>query len=576
MAGRRTAPALDVASEPLNGGVTMKRLHLSLALLALSLAPVLAHAARPAAFDHPRLSPVDRVALRTLPAVDVARLRAQDVERAARDLAPRYAQPVRVDLTPANAGQWEDVDASTVVWRLRVESRGALSLNFGFDRYAMPAGGRMLIYPAALTRTTATPGAVREFTSADNEAHGQLWTPVVTGEEAVIEVVLPRAAKDQLQLHLVQVGHDYVGFHRMARQLRDVEAQGTSGSCNVDVVCPEGNNHREQIRSVAVISTGGSLFCTGSLVNNTAGDGKLLFLTANHCGIASANAPSLVTYWNFENATCRVVGSSQNGQDGDGTLDDFLTGSNFRAASSPSDFTLVELDDPAPSAFNLYLSGWDRRSIDFASATGIHHPNVAEKRISHSYTATTTTSYNNPSVPGNGTHIHVFWTPGIGVTEPGSSGSPLFSPEKRVIGQLHGGPSSCTATDKSDYYGRLSVSWSGGGTSGTRLSNWLDPGNTGAQFIDGREAIGGGGGGTPPTTLIATSSRNRNTLTVNLAWSDGSAASVDVKRGGSVVATTANDGAYTDSVRVKKSGSFAYQVCNAGTSECSNTVTVNY
>ncbi|QSX79231.1 trypsin-like serine peptidase [Agrilutibacter solisilvae] len=554
----------------------MKRLRLATALLALAIAPALAaSAARPAAFDHPRLSPLDRIAVRTLPAVDVVRLRADDVRRAARDLAPRYAQPIAVDLTPLNAGQWEDLDADTVVWRVRVESPGALSLNFGFSQYLMPAGGRMLIYPAAVTAATATPGTVRQFTAADNEAHGQLWTPVVTGEEAVIEVVLPRAQRDQLQLRLGQVGHDYVGFHRMARQLRDVSAQGTSGSCNVDVVCAEGDAHREQIRAVAVISTGGSLFCTGSLVNNAAGDGKLLFLTANHCGIASSNAASLVTYWNYQNSTCRVVGSSQNGQDGDGTLNQFLTGSFFRAGNAASDFTLVELDDPAPSAFGLYLAGWDRRSGDFASATGIHHPNVAEKRISHSFTATTTTSYNNPSVPGNGSHIHVFWTPGIGVTEPGSSGSPLYSPEKRVIGQLHGGPSSCSASDKSDYYGRLSVSWQGGGTSATRLSNWLDPGNSGAQFIDGREASGGGGG-TPPTTLAATSSRNRNTLTVNLTWTNGTGTNVDVHRGASVVATTANDGSFSEAVRVKKSGSFTYKVCNAGTAECSNSVTVNY
>jgi lysyl endopeptidase len=555
----------------------MKRLFGTTLLLALSLnVAIAASSDRPAAFDHRNLTALDRIELRTMPAVDVARLRAEDRERAARGLAPRYAQPINVDLSPLNAGDWEDLDADHVVWRLRVESHGALSLNFGFSEYRMPVGGRMLIYPAALTATTTTAGAVREFTAADNETHGQLWTPVVPGEEAVIEVVLPRDQVGQLKLRLTQIGHDYVGFNRMARQLRDVTPQGTSGSCNVDVVCPEGNNHREQIRSVAVISTGGSLFCTGSLVNNTAGDGKLYFLTANHCGIASSNAPSLVTYWNYENSTCRVVGSAQNGQDGDGTLDQFLTGSFFRAASSPSDFTLVELDDPAPSAYGLFLAGWDRRSIDFASAAGIHHPNVAEKRISLSNTSTTTTSYNNPSVPGDGTHIHVFWVPGIGVTEPGSSGSPLYSPEKRVIGQLHGGPSSCTATDKSDYYGRLSVSWNGGGTSSTRLSTWLDPTNSGAQFIDGREASGGGGGGTPPDSLAANSSRNRSTLTVNLSWSNGSGTNVDVYRGSSVVATTANDGAYTDVVRVKKSGSFSYKVCNAGTAECSNSVTVNY
>jgi hypothetical protein len=40
----------------------------------------------------------------------------------------------------------------------------------------------------------------------------------------------------------------------------------------------------------------------------------------------------------------------------------------------------------------------------------------------------------------------------------------------------------------SDYYGRFNVSWTGGGTNSTRLSNWLDAGNTGATAINGLES----------------------------------------------------------------------------------------
>ncbi|WP_162258789.1 proprotein convertase P-domain-containing protein [Lysobacter sp. Root983] len=507
----------------------MKRMYGSLVLLGLSSLGVAmaAPGARPAAFDH-SLTALDRVEMRTMQAVDVPALQAEDRQREAHDLPPRYAQSLSVDLTPLNSGVWEEV-GNDMVWRLRVQSRGALSLNFGFSEYKMPAGGRLLVYPANLSRAAASdPSVVRVYTAADNESHGQLWTPIVNGAEAVIEVVVPRDQVGQLKLRLAKVGHDYRGFTRMAQQLQSdmVTAQGTSGSCNVDVVCPEGDAWRAQIRSVAAISTGGSLFCSGSLLNNAANDRKMYFLTANHCGISASNAASLVTYWNYQNSTCRAPGSTQSGQNGNGSLAQTLTGAFHRASNAASDFTLVELDDAAPAAYNLFWNGWDARSGDFSGATGIHHPNVAEKRISHGTSATRTTSYGgaqtNPTSPGDGSHIFVRWIPGIGVTEGGSSGSPLFSPEKRVIGQLHGGPSSCSAADnaKADYYGRISVSWAGGGTNATRLSNWLDAGGTGVQFIDGLDSSGGGNVAPTANFSVATSALTAN-FTDSSTDSDG-------------------------------------------------------
>jgi len=464
----------------------MKRLYAAIALAGLSMGVANAAPgnARPAAFDH-KLARLDRVEMKTMPAFDVARLKADDVQRAARNLAPRFAQALGVNLSPANAGAWEPLDAKNMVWRLRIESRDALSLNFGFTQYRMPAGGRMLIYPAGLT-PSADPKLIRTFTAADNDAHGQLWTPIIAGDQAVIEVVVPRDKVGELKLQLAKVNHDYVGFGRVARKtsLTGMD-KGVSGACNIDVVCPEGDGWRDQIRSSATYTRSGTFTCSGSLVNNTANDRKMYFLTANHCGITTpAAAASVVVYWNYQNSTCRTPGSAASGQDGDGTLSQFNTGALFRAANAPSDFTLLELDDPANPGFNLYWSGWDRRDTAYAGATGIHHPQTAEKRISHSIVPTVVSGYFNTT----GTdHHYVTWQPTGGITEPGSSGSPLYSPDKRVIGQLHGGLSSCaaTGTDRSDYYGRVSTSWAGGGSASTRLSNWLDAGATGAEFIDG-------------------------------------------------------------------------------------------
>ncbi len=63
---------------------------------------------------------------------------------------------------------------------------------------------------------------------------------------------------------------------------------------------------------------------------------------------------------------------------------------------------------------------------------------------------------------------------------------------------------------------------------------------------------------------------------VDLTWSGASSASVDIYRNGSVVATTANDGAYTDAMNNKGWGNYTYKVCEAGTSTCSAEVAVNF
>ena len=271
--------------------------HFRIAALCMALGSALfagsSLAATPAAFDH-ALRPLDRIEHQLMPAVDVAALAREDATRRERDLPPRFAAPIPVQMSPDKSGTWETLDAQTSLWRLRISSPGAYSINLGFTRYHMPKDGRLLVYPAGL-RADGDRSLVRAFDAKDNAEHGQLWTPVVAGDDVIVEVVVPNAQRDQLQLELTQVGHDYRGFNRIASEISGggmKDAGDVSGSCNVDVKCPEGDPYRDQIRSVAVYSTGGSTFCTGSLVNNTAQDRKPYFLTAYHCGITAGNAAS--------------------------------------------------------------------------------------------------------------------------------------------------------------------------------------------------------------------------------------------------------------------------------------------
>lgn len=469
----------------------MKRLNrfCLLAAATLSIAFNAVRAADVGALTRQSLSPdaLNRVPHLQMPTLDTEALKAEDTDRDAAGLPPRYAVPHPVRMTPEDAGTWEVVDKETRVWRLRISSPGAVSINLGFTAYQLPSGARLSI--------GATDGSyrIRDFTAGDNADHGQLWTPPVGGEDLLIELTIPTTGLSDYKLELGSIN---IGYRRFGDIVDPRELVDRSGSCNVDVLCSTGDPWRLQIPAVAVISTGGSLFCTGFMVNNVAGDLTPYFMTANHCGITSGNAASLVTFWNYENSVCRGIPGG--GGTGDGSLSQFNTGATFRSSFASSDFTLVQLSSPPNPAWNISWAGWDRTGANPPRGACIHHPSTDEKRITLYDINDRPTRPSHGSSwgcspfpgPGDNSHISVYWS--LGVTEPGSSGSPLFDDNKRVIGQLHGGPSACgqTGDNLSDCYGRFSLSWTGGGTAASRLSDWLDPTTTGTNAVD---TISGGG-----------------------------------------------------------------------------------
>ena len=77
-------------------------------------------------------------------------------------------------------------------------------------------------------------------------------------------------------------------------------------------------------------------------------------------------------------------------------------------------------------------------------------------------------------------------------------------------------------------------------------------------------------------TLSARGYKVKGTKNVDLTWADAGSSSVDVYRNNAKVATTANDGAYTDTIGGKSGGTYRYEVCEAGTSTCSNEASVTF
>jgi len=79
----------------------------------------------------------------------------------------------------------------------------------------------------------------------------------------------------------------------------------------------------------------------------------------------------------------------------------------------------------------------------------------------------------------------------------------------------------------------------------------------------------------PVITLEVTARKVKTNKYADLTWSPVTSINVDVYRNAAFVTTTANDGAYTDKPP-KTVTSATYKVCEAGTSACSNEVTVSW
>ena len=376
----------------------------------------------------------------------------------------KFAEALSTKIDVHSNGTWDTSRSVDDIWRLKIKSAGALSLNLGFEKFHLPEDSKLFVYNEDQSYW------IGPFTEEDNEEHGQLWTPIIKGDVIIVELIIPKSKKEDLVLELTKINHDFLGF-----------GKSFSGSCNLDVICGENDGfeiveeYRDIIKSVGAYHINGNSTCSGVLLNNAKEDRTPYFLTANHCGISPNNAASVVAYWNYENSVCRQPNSFESGSAGDGNLNEFNTGAIYRAGSNGTDFNLIEFDDPIRAEHKPFFAGWNNNFESTPIVIGIHHPGVEEKRISFEFDEVIDS-------PDNFIVVND-WD--IGTTEGGSSGSPIFNEDKQVIGQLRGGLAACS-NDLSDDYGSINGSWFGtNGSDSGSLKPWLDPDDTGITEIDG-------------------------------------------------------------------------------------------
>ncbi len=205
-------------------------------------------------------------------------------------------------------GAWENVGDGRV-WRVRIDSPGALHLNFGFGTFELPPGATLHVIGLANESAYVGP-----YTSKD-QADAGLWTPMVPGDSAMIELFVPHEAPDPV-LEITRVGQGIVDLFKLSPQKHELNG------CHIDVVCPQSFMDNEE-RAVARLLINNTGLCTGTLLNDVGGTLTPYILTANHCGITAGLAPTVVALFNFKSATCGG---------GAGPTTDTVSGSMLRAS----------------------------------------------------------------------------------------------------------------------------------------------------------------------------------------------------------------------------------------------------
>jgi len=404
-----------------------------------------------------------------LPEIDLEKLKSEDmVNDQRKDLPWRFGQEIIVDYNLGNSGQWTTLENGDRIWRIRFQSNGAKTMNFIFSDFYMPEGATLYLYNS--TRTDLL-GA---YDARQNNDERVLGTWLVNGEDIFLEYYEPQRQFNRGKLEVFKVVH---GYRTSDENLKAVDDDlNSAGKCNYDVDCVMGSiDALKNInkKSVGLMITSGNSFCTGALINNTSNNGTPYFLTANHC-YSNPATWSFRFKWISPNPVC-----AQNLPSTNMTGHLTISGATLRAKRAESDFCLVQINTAIPSTWDVKWAGWDRNLTAPSSVFGIHHPSGAIMKVCLDNQAPL--SLNN-----NGNYWQVNdWT--LGVTEGGSSGSPLFNNEGRIIGQLWRGSAACSGlvdNGGSDDYGRFNTSWNTGTTAATRLRDWLDPTNTNAMTAD--------------------------------------------------------------------------------------------
>ena len=372
--------------------------------------------------------------------------------------------------TMNNSGRLDILDDGSKLWRVNIKSPNAYAVYLHFSSFEIPEGAELFVY---------TPD--REFVRGKylkkNEGE-DFYVLDIPGDEIIVEYYEPAGAAFTGHFEIAYLGHVYRDVFVTKGMWGNAE-----GKCHLNVMCPEVQHQwQNQVNSVVCIrmlTSQTSYLCSGAIINNVTLNGKPYVYTAGHCYKNAVNNDSYYFYFDYQTTACNT-NSGGSGYSARGAVVRAVDTDGGDNMSKGPDFMLLEITGDLPSQLtaHLYFSGWDISTSTPTVGAAVHHPGGDFKKYSKPRQTSSHSSY----------YWQVRWYIGAdnkGVTEQGSSGSPLFNAKGNIVGSLSRGSSACNNTSGTDFYGKLTASWTFKTAADKQLKCWLDPDNTGVTSLSG-------------------------------------------------------------------------------------------
>ncbi len=399
---------------------------------------------------------------------------------------PRLRTGVHRSL-PANllsAGDWETTAEGKRVWRMAIRSPGSLGIRVEFRNFSA-GGGRVWLHNGDQIAGPYNGRGIFE--------DGHFWSATVFSDSVTLEYEPGPDGPEQTvpPFEIRTISHQARPALGAALPSPDAGKSDPADSCHLDPNCyPDWKSAMNMVGQISFEDNGSTYLCSGSLVSTRDNSFKPYFLTAGHCIHSEDSARTVEAYWTYQTSTCGGAPPASRDTSKKSTVGAHLI--DFGSIDQ-GDYSLVLLKDvPAGVTF----SGWDASDPPRnAPLAGLHHPAGSWKRISFGERVSDFTVDVAGNVAPASRYLEVLWDKGR--TEPGSSGSPIFSSPGVIVGTLSYGPyspdvSACQIDPSIAGYGRFSSTYE-------HLKDYLEnlpaaevkPDRTGLNFaVSGRTAPG--------------------------------------------------------------------------------------